>query len=115
MRTRTHSEKARISRIALREATARLFGDDVLQSGATTMCGGWGAISWDHGDLVNLFAALGCDVGVCRDHWPAGEFDAMARLTFSCTRPARFASRRRAGGAATTPSCPARHGAGRCS
>ena len=90
VRNATHSEKARISRIALREATARLFGDDVLQSGATTMCGGWGAISWDHGDLVNLFAALGCDAGVCRDHWPAGEFDAMARLTFSCTRPARF-------------------------
>ena len=86
----TRWEGGRISRPALREATARLFADDVLESGAATMCGGWGAIAWDHGDLVNLFAALGCAAGVCREHWPAGEFDAMAALTFSCARPARF-------------------------
>ena len=92
VRNETSFEHERISRIALGARATQLFAEDILDVGVgpRTLCGGWGAVSWDHGELTHLFTALGCTSRLCTTRWYKGEFDQMVRLTFSCgnkTRP----------------------------
>ena len=84
------ASRGRISRVELGGDTARMMGA-TIRAAAPALCGGAALVSWDHGDLRNLFRALGCDdPALCVPPWPHNQFSRYLRLRFSCAEPASF-------------------------